>query len=111
MYKTQIVPPVIISESGDVDVFESVEDAEKYLEPVDVRAGRFVAFDSEGRSLLLYPTSPRISIALAEETPSHAEELSVLLKRFLGQVGVAHPSLESDSLPELIEKSLVYKVR
>jgi hypothetical protein len=106
-----IVPPVIVSESGDVDVFGSVGDAERYLEPIDVQAGRFIAFDSEGRLLKLHPTIPRVTIDCAEETPTHEEQLSDLLRRFLGHVGVTDPGLASESLAKLVERSLAFKVR
>jgi len=110
MSSTLIHPPIIVSEGGDVDVFESIEDAEKYLEPIDVKAGRFKAFDCEGRSLLLHPTTPRVSIDAEEETPTHEEELTLLLRRFLRQVGTTDAQLESASLAELVEKSVPYRV-
>lgn len=31
--------------------FRSVDDAERYLEPVDVRSGEYVAYDASGRRL------------------------------------------------------------
>ena len=33
-------PTIIIDETGDVDMFESVVEAEQYLEPIDVKHGR-----------------------------------------------------------------------
>ena len=49
--KSWIKPPIIVDESGDTDVFETIEYAERYLEPIDVEEERFVAFDSTGRLL------------------------------------------------------------
>ena len=106
-----LVPPVILSESGDVDVFDSVGDAERYLEPIDVQVGRFVAFDSEGRLLKLRPTIPRVTIDSAEETPTHVKQLSDLLRRFLAHVGVTDPGLASEPLAKLVERSVAFKVR
>ncbi len=105
-----IDPPIIVSESGDVEVFDSVEAAESYLEPIDVEKERFVAYDSCGRLLQLIPTSPRISIRAAEEDGNHHRELQNLLTEYLGYVGVASDWISQASLQDLVEKSSEYRV-
>ena len=105
-----IDPPIIVSESGDVEAFESVEEAESYLEPIDVEKERFIAYDSHGRLLQLIPSSPRIRIRAAEKDARHHRELRNLLTGYLGGVGVASDWVNRASLQDLVEKSLEYRV-
>lgn len=111
LMKHWIKPPVIVDETGDTDVFESVEHAEMYLEPIDVEHNRFIAFDSVGRLLRLIPTTPRITIEAAEEVPNHAERLRELLIQFLKNRRVTDSNLSNLSLAELVQKSLAFKTR
>ena len=97
-------PPIIVNEHGDIHVFPSVEEAETYLEPVDVRNNEYVAYDSEGRRLILSVRSrPRtflfglltsnvetVAIGCEEEQPQHAEELRIVLAGSLQRRG--HPA-------------------
>ncbi len=110
MHEFPLVPPIIVDESGDVDVFESVQYAESYLEAIDVEKRRFVAYDKEGRLLELLPTSTRITIRSAEEQPNHADDLKNLLLKFLSRVGVSSDWLAEASLEELVNKSLEFKI-
>lgn len=106
-----IKPPVIVDETGPIYIFESVEYAERYLEPIDVEDNRYVAFDSEGRLLRLLPTHPRISIEAAEEVPNHGEVVRELLIQFLKNCGSVDPNLSSLSLQELAKRSLAFPTR
>ena len=109
--KQWIKPPVIVDETGDIDVFESVEAAEIYLEPIDVENDRFVAFDSVGRLLRLLPTTPRVTIESAEEFPNHAGRLRELLIQFLKDCGSTDPDVSKLEVPELVQKSLAFKTK
>lgn len=40
--------PISIDENGDVSVFASVEDAEAYMEAIDVERGEYVVTDADG---------------------------------------------------------------
>jgi hypothetical protein len=106
-----ISPPIIVDEQGTAIVFESIEDAELYLEPIDVRNGEYVAYDSEGRLLRLLPTSPRITVESSESEPSHTNEVRDLLIRLLGYTGVAEETLRGETLSGLVTRSLEYKTR
>jgi hypothetical protein len=44
--------PIIVCENGDINIFDSKEDAESYMEPIDVENGEFIVFDAEGKTLL-----------------------------------------------------------
>lgn len=106
-----IRPPIVVDESGDTFVFESLYYAERYLEPIDVEEDRFVAFDSTGRLLRVLPTTPSVTIEAAEETPNHTERTRELLIKFLQNCGSTDPNLSSLTLSELAERSLAFKTR
>ena len=109
MQQFPIIPPIIVSERGDPDIFEFVADAERYLEPYDIDI--LVAYDSEGRLLRLLPTEPRITIESTELTPSHAQALRMVLLKFLKNVRHEDSALQSKSTVELIAISLQYKTK
>ncbi len=104
-------PPIIVDEDGPVYIFEALRDAELYLEPIDVKNSRYVAYDSEGRLLRLLPTEPRITIETAEAVPTHTSELREALIGYLGYVGVTQEWLATASLQELVKKGLDYKTK
>ena len=106
-----IEAPIIVEETGSTYIFDSIEVAESYLEPIDVEAERFVAFDSRGRLLRLLPTTPLITIEAAEEVPNHAEPVRELLIKFLYDCGSTDPNLSSLTLQQLVQKSLRFKTR
>lgn len=43
--------PIFIHENGDISSFASVEEAESYMEPIDVEHGEYVVTDSDGHVL------------------------------------------------------------
>jgi hypothetical protein len=45
--------PIIICEECDIQFFKSTDDAEAELEPIDVKNGIYLAYDSEGAVLNL----------------------------------------------------------
>jgi hypothetical protein len=111
LMRSWIQPPVIVDESGDTDVFETIEYAERYLEPIDVEEERYVAFDSAGRLLRLSATPQSVHIEAAEEIPNHAEVVHELLLKFLNDCGSDDPRLSSLSLGELARRSLAFATR
>ena len=111
MKQFPIQPPIIVNETGAIDVFDSVEAAERYLEPIDVAKNRFVAFDSEGRLLRLTATSLRVTIEAAEDPPQHVEDARQLLIKLLGDVGVTEANVSEKSLADLVEIGLKYTTR
>lgn len=44
--------PIHLNENGDVTTFDSIEEAEAYMEPVDVEHGEYVVSDAAGKQLL-----------------------------------------------------------
>jgi hypothetical protein len=101
--------PIIISEPGDVFVFDSVDKTMAYIEPPDVFDNLYTAYDSEGRLLNLKAVSRNyenaITIEVAEDTPAHQMELRNLLVDFLTrsrQRNISKHWLEQASLEQLI---------
>jgi hypothetical protein len=106
---------VLVWESGDLHAFTSVADAESALEPPDVRNGIYSGFDATGRLLKLAVSAQRekvlgvftvsrerVVVALAEETPTHREELAGFLAAFLRAVGTAAEIVAKMSFDELV---------
>jgi len=104
-------PPIFVYEPNDLDVFESVRLAERYLEPPDVLDGAYSAYDSEGRLLKLGVSDDgmRVVIHPGEPVPEHAQELRAAIIVLLSAVGVSRQWLDSASLPDLVHKALEYK--
>jgi hypothetical protein len=103
-------PPIIVDNFGDTMIFESVEKAEKYIEPMDVINEEYVAYDSEGRLLQLIAELPlHVVLLAAESEPYHAHELRRLLADFFERIGISTNWLERASLHDLVMKGLEYK--
>lgn len=102
-------PPIIVEESGDVSIYGTVGDAELDLEPIDVREGRFVAYDSEGHLLELCPTEPRVTIKDIEPAPLRLMEVREALVGLLSSLGHPSEELSQEPLERLIERSMAYK--
>lgn len=109
-------PPILLYAEGSFDFFKSVEEAERYAEPIDVQNHEYVAYDSEGRRLELRVEEEAVSLWLglektfrervrivpAEDTATHADELKSLLQDFLSKLGGPPDSLHSATLQDLI---------
>jgi hypothetical protein len=94
--------PIVIVENGDLSIFASVEDVDAELEAVDVRAGRYVAYDATGRRLAL-TVAERRRVVVAEDPeagPSDPDVLAAALRRYLEACGRSVPP--DASLAELV---------
>jgi hypothetical protein len=108
--------PIIICESQDVDVFETVESAELKLEPIDVLNGEYVGYDAEGRLLSLEVREEERSILFGltkgpvevtrifchEQEPLHQKELYEFLVSFFKWID--KPLSSKETLEELVKK-------
>jgi hypothetical protein len=103
--------PIFLNEAGNVLVFESVENAERYAEPIDVANEEYIAYDSEGRLLELYvlEKTNRVKIRAAEMEPTHSTELQKAIVDFLSYAGISREWLSNASLNDLVTKMLDYK--
>jgi|CXWL01.1.fsa_nt_gi hypothetical protein len=113
-------PPIIISENGSLIFFRSLAEAERYLEPIDVRNQEYVAYDSEGRRLdlrvekevfaigllrLRQIARERVRIDQAQEDSAHPEELKNILQDILKKIGISPDWLHSATLQDLVATS------
>lgn len=100
--------------------FDALPSAEGYLEPEDVRAGEYTAFDAEGRLLRLRVVKEKrpwffyflgvplesVVIEPAETEPQHREDLRRLLIDFLERADVPLHSPQEATLGELLQKAV-----
>ncbi len=76
-------PIFIYVEDAYLEVYETVDSAEGLLEAIDVEDGLFRGFDAQGRLLNIEPYKSMARITLAEQQPTHQQELIELLKAFV----------------------------
>jgi hypothetical protein len=107
--------PLLVWESGDLHAFGSVTEAESALEPPDVKSGIYKGFDAAGRLLKLgvavqrekflgifTVARERVSVALAEDSPTHRDELAGILTGFLKSVGTAADAVAKMTFEQLV---------
>lgn len=113
-------PPIIVNDHGDVSIFQSIEDAERYLESPDVLENRYAAYDSEGRLLTLKAPKPetskflgiqlisvdKVAISSDESQPQHSEVLKDVLRKLLKHFHVPPAWLGKATLSDLLTKSI-----
>lgn len=98
-----IKPPIIIAEGWDVQLYDSVADAELNLEHIDVTDKIYKSYDAEGRLLEISTNGKQVFICAAEDNPSHAGELQTFLREFLKKVdGDADLGINC-TLPKLVD--------
>lgn len=102
---SNLTPPVFVIEGEDVSVYASVKEAEIDIEPIDAKSGGLVAYDAQGRLLRFETNHWRVSIALAEDEPRHADELECTLREFLRAVNDPSGTDPTCDLPCLVEAS------
>jgi hypothetical protein len=122
-------PPIFIYEPVDLNVFQSVEVAQSWLEPIDVEAGTYSAFDSEGKKLNLKVIKSKEaagrwlfffkkyyneSIFIEDSGEKSPEKLKEILleflsyPKFLKTQGVTVDFLKGCSLPDLVARTLPF---
>jgi hypothetical protein len=81
--------PFILNESrapelpGDINLFESLDALRGHVEPIDVEHGEYVAFDAEGRPLVLSTDGREITVAEAAGGSARPGDLAALLRSYL----------------------------
>lgn len=110
--------PLVVNANGDLTFFASAAAAEQYLEAIDVRNGEYVAYDAEGRVLVLGVEEERVPVWFglshavrervrvggpAEAAPRPAELRGALLA-FLAALGQAPADAEHLSLEALVAR-------
>lgn len=103
-----VKPPIIVFDNGDVLIFESVEKAESYLEPIDIPV--YSAYDSCGHLLQLQRQQNRVKIHLADPELNYSDQLKTILIEFLSKIEISSDYLSELSIQELICRALKYKI-
>jgi hypothetical protein len=111
--------PIVVDNHGDILLFDTVEDAQVYLEPDDVKNHEYIAYDSEGKKVRLAVKSqgpvtnrftrlffPVEEVVLSLETQDIAcsEELKSKLLAFIAQVRKNGPHDSNARRSRFIEK-------
>jgi hypothetical protein len=76
-------PPIVLDDHGDISLFLSVEAAARYIEPIDIRNGEYIAYDSAGFLLELVATEPVATISGYLSNQRHHAQLEQTLRLFL----------------------------
>ena len=83
---TKLEEIVLINESsvpdllGDVSLFRSIHDAERYLEPIDVQNGEYFAYLLDGHELVLLVEENRVKILCGDRSDSYMVRVRGLLE-------------------------------
>lgn len=103
-------PPIICNDSqnpgapGDLSVYDSVERAEKGLEPYDAEDPAIQLYDSEGRLLRMQARQDIYAVRIepAEVEPTHLDRLTSIVKLHLRRIG-APENLADRPLAEMLQ--------
>ncbi len=115
----QCVPPIIVVEQGgDIEIFQTIREAETYLEPIDVENNEYVIYDSEGRLLTAIVVTEHqclfglpfikipvkvVRIRCYESEPRYKENLRCVLIEFAERLRMNVNTIKSLPLKDLIE--------
>ena len=115
-------PPIIVSDPGNIYLFKSVQEAERYLEPPDVKDSQTIVYDSEGRRLSLEVVSEpdtklvgivvsgigidKVTIGREESLPVNGDELRQVLIDFLVRTGSAPELFYKATLEDVLDKAI-----
>jgi hypothetical protein len=103
-------PPILIDGQGDIEVFTTIDEAQRAVEWIDAENGTVVGYDSEGRLLRAVEVPRRfltskVRLEAAEVQPCHEAHVRMLLIRLLKSLDCQGIS-ETDSLDVLFAKVL-----
>jgi hypothetical protein len=111
--------PIVLSENGDLSIYDSVSELESHIEPVDVLNSEYEIFDSEGKLLVAKIESRRgsglfgflggkvkfVKVFQPPEALIQEERLHKLLVKYLQKPSEPEDSFGALTLLELIEKA------
>jgi hypothetical protein len=84
---TEMVPPIVIDEHGDIRIYPTVAIACQALEAIDVTNNEFEAFDSDGRALVLLAHENRVFMEVPPNSHPNPAELERRLRRYINALG------------------------
>ena len=112
--------PIILDENGNLLFFRSIDIAERYMEPEDIKNNEYIAYDGEGRLLKLElaenersiffgffkVTQFKVKILSTERIPSHKQELEQKLLEFLQKISEDNKHDIKNSLAILLPRAI-----
>ncbi|NJP35921.1 hypothetical protein [Micromonospora thermarum] len=98
---------VIFDRNGGVWAFRSYDDAEGWIEAIDVVDGEYFGFDSEGYVLAFDVIQP--DVVVISRTDDRAEERAA--DKIQSAMSLSGAPLRSRSLPEMIDELLLMEAR
>lgn len=102
--QTTIALPIILDEHGSCDIYARYDEAVRAIEAIDVRNNEYRGYDAEGRKLALSADdADKITISLAEEEPTHQQELREVLIKHLRGLKDSPDQVEDRSIEELLQ--------
>ncbi len=101
--------PIIISENGASNIYESIEELQSDLEPADVLDQVYTSYDCKGRILFLSVKNGKVSVQDSDTEISDESELRRILIRYLAYVKVSLEWLNQATLAQLVEKRVAYE--
>ncbi len=97
----KILPPIMVFDGLDLQLYDSLDNALREIEGVDVEDGCYECFDAAGRRVSLGAKGVRRGwiaakvgeavVTEVEETPSGGERLHSLLVEYLAAIGRSQP--------------------
>lgn len=101
-------PIFVFDDASDIMPFENWEQVHS-LEPIDIRNGEYVGYDSDGYLLILNVSSLNYdadyTIARSENLPATPDKLRKLLAKGLTDGGTPESVIEAMSYDEIIEQA------
>jgi hypothetical protein len=107
--------PITLDSNGDLEVFETIADAERSLEPMDLEPDGPVVFDADGLLLRAERTprglfgADRMTLHAAGQAPEHMPSLEQRLRRFLLRVGESEASIENATVDAMLRRLLTFQ--
>src|SRR6478736_1616758 len=102
-----MLAPIILIDGGDVQMFQTKEQAENWLEPWAIEDG-CVGFDATARPLNFFLSSGAIRITCCDEDPQNQQVVSESLRQYLVAVGVGEHLVRDSDLRTLVAMASQY---
>jgi len=109
-------PMVVIERvSGEVYLFSSLEDAEQYIEPIDVERQEYEAYDANGKPMLMELVGPQetpsVRLTAIPNAAPQAEEVKGRLRTYFMQDRRWKADYDGAELSQIVRALLVGNAR
>ena len=99
--------PIVVNEHGDLMIFKTKQEAEQYLEVIDVKNDEYTALDREGKLLIFSVDGEqnKINVDIAYPITQDINRLRNWLSHYLILFGFENDWLTHANLSDLLEQS------